>query len=402
MGPPCLWTAVPGVDGRRPEQPLLRTLGLPRPLGAPVPAEDVVTTRPAPAARPLLVTGAPDLLDDVLRLAASAGIDLDVTSDPGGVRRRWSGAPLVLVGADLTTALLPLELPRRDDVVLLGDDLDDAGVWQVAVELGAERVAFLPDAEEWLLARFADLLDGAGGEGRLVGVLGGRGGAGATTLACALAVTAARLGRDALLVDADPLGGGIDLVLGGESDSGLRWSDLQATRGRVPASALADALPRMAGLPVLSWDRGGAPTVPIEAVQAVLGAGRRAHELVVVDLARSTDELTRAVLGLADCVLLVVPAEVRAAAAAARVASAAGLLCRDLRVVVRGPGPSGLDGPVIARALGLPLAGTLRPEPGLDVALEQGRAPSGRGRGPLAELCTGLLRELVPGLRRAA
>ena len=100
--------------------------------------------------------------------------------------------------------------------------------------------------------------------------------------------------------------------------------------------------------------------------------------------------------------LLVVPAEVRAAAAAGRVAAAVGMLCRDLRVVVRGPGPTGLDAGALAAALGLPLAGRLRPEPGLDVALERGEPPARRGRGPLADLCARLVDELCPVLGRAA
>jgi hypothetical protein len=50
---------------------------------------------------------------------------------------------------------------------------------------------------------------------------------------------------------------------------------------------------------------------------------------------------------------------------------------------------------VVARALGLPLAGTLRPEPTVCQALERGEAPTADGRGPLAELCRRLVRELT-------
>lgn len=139
-----------------------------------------------------------------------------------------------------------------------------------------------------------------------------------------------------------------------------------------------------------------------DAVAAVLQAARRAYDLVVVDLPRGGDDAVRHVLHVADRVLLVVPAEVRATAAAARVAASAGLLCRDLRVVARAPGPSGLDGPAVARALGLPLAGQLRPEPRLEAALERGEPPASRGRGPLAELCGRLLAEFAPALRQAA
>ncbi len=354
-----------------------------------------------PPARPLVVTDDPDVLDDLLRLAATAGTELEVAADAGSARRSWSAAPLVVVGPDAADGCSRLGLPRRPGVVLLGADLDDAGVWQRAVSVGAERVAFLPDAERWLADRFADAAEGGREAGVLVAVVGGRGGAGASTLACALAVTASRSGRSALLVDGDPLGGGLDLVFGGEQDGGLRWGDLTGTRGRVPAAVLADALPRMNGLSVLSWDRGHAQAVPVEAVEAVLSAGRHAHDLVVVDLPRTVDDASRTVLAAATTVVLVVPDEVRAAAAASRVAAAVGVLCRDLRVVTRGPSPSGLTGDQVARALGLPLLGDLKPEPGLELALERGEPPARRGRTPLAVVCGRLLDELVPVGRAA-
>lgn len=352
--------------------------------------------------RSLVVTADAAVLDDLLRIAATAGVDLEVAHDAGASRRSWSSAPFVVVAADAVDGCARLRLPRRADVVLLAQDLDDADVWERAVAIGAERVVFLPDAERWLAERLADAAEGGPEPGALVAVIGGRGGAGATTFASALAVTATRAGRLALLVDGDPLGGGIDLVFGGETDRGLRWPELVATRGRVPAAALAGALPRMSGLAVLSWDRSGSPGAPPEALQAVLAAGRRAHELVVVDLPRTLDDGVRAVLAEATTTVLVVPTEVRAAAAAACVATAVGGLCADLRLVTRGPSPSGLCGDEVAGALGLPLLAEMRPEPGIDAALEHGQAPGQRARGPLATACALLVDELLPAIGRAA
>jgi hypothetical protein len=84
------------------------------------------------------------------------------------------------------------------------------------------------------------------------------------------------------------------------------------------------------------------------------------------------------------------------------VAAAVGVLCRDLRVVTRGPSPAGLTGEQVARALGLPLLGELKPEPGLALALERGEPPGRRGRTPLTTVCGRLLDELVPASGRAA
>ena len=355
---------------------------------------------PVPSARrPLLVTSDPAVLDELLRLAAAAGVEPEVAADLVAARRSWSAAPFVVVVDDAVRA--GRRLPRRDGVVLLGRDLDDAGAWERGVELGAEHVVFLPDAEGWLVSRLADAARPAGRQAPLVAVLGGRGGAGATVLASALAVTAARSGRSAVLVDADPLGGGLDLVFGAEAEPGLRWPDLAGTRGRVPSAALVEALPLVDGVRVLSWDRGDPGTAPAEAVDAVVSAARAAADLVVVDLPRTVDDAVRAVLDRATTGLLVVPAQVRAAAAASRVAAVAAPLCADLRLVVRDPSP-GLSADGVALALGLPVAGELRPEPHVERALERGEAPARRGRGPLWQLCTGLLDELLPALREAA
>lgn len=353
--------------------------------------------------RPLLITADPDSLDDLLRLAAVAAVEADVLSDVADARRHWDAAPLVVLAEDLLDACAAARPGRRDGVVVLGRDLDDAGVWQRAVDVGAERVIFLPEDERWLVDALADAAEGRPGQGTLIAVLGGRGGAGATTLACALAQTAGRRGLTTLLVDADPLGGGIDVVFRAEDEPGLRWPDLASSRGRVPAAALGRALPRLADLALLSWDRGDTVQVPVDAARAVLAAARRSHELVVVDLPRHLDEVGREVLAGATTALLVVPAEIRAAAAAGRVAAQASQLCQDVRLVVRGPAPSGLTADQVQAALALPLAGEVRGEPGMARSLEEGVPPGARRGSPLVALCHLLLDDLLPSsVARAA
>ena len=357
---------------------------------------------PAATGRPLIVTALPQLLDDLLRLAATAGVDVDAAADAAGARRSWSTAPLVLVGPDAAAGCIRGQLPRRPHVTLVADDLDDASSWRRAVELGAEHVVFLPDAEDWVVDALAGAVSGDVPDGPLIAVIGGRGGAGATTLSCALAITAVRSGASCLLVDADMLGGGIDLVFGAEDRPGLRWPDLSGTSGRLPATALAEALPQLHQISVLSWDRETASAIPAEAMESVLSAGRRSHQLVVVDVPRGVDDAAMAVLRAATLVLLVVPAEVRAAAAASRVAAVVAAGAHDLRLVVRGPAPAGLGGEEIARALAIPLAGELRAEPGLALGLECGEVPAGSGRGPLAAFCHQLLSEVTAQAGRAA
>lgn len=332
---------------------------------------------------PLIVTEDAELLDDLLRLCAAAGARAEV--HPGVPERRggWEAAPLVLVGDDAARRVRGAA--RRRGVVLVGRDQDDPGVWRRAVEIGADHVLLLPDGEEWLVDRIADVAEGVGRPALTVGVIGGRGGAGASTLACALAVTSAREGRRTLLVDADPLGGGLDVLLGGETTEGLRWPAFAASRGRVGGGALEESLPELHALRVLSWDRGDTVAVPPQAVRAVLAAARRRGGAVVVDLPRRVDEGVAEVLAQMDLGVLMIPGELRAIAAARRVASAVGMVLGDLRIAVRGPYAPGLDDREVARLLGLPLVGEVPCEtPSPDGSVP----PGGAARGPLARFCS--------------
>lgn len=355
------------------------------------------------AARTLLVTADADLLDDLLRLGSAAGVEVEVAHDLSAARLRYGPAPLVLIGGDMVQGCLRARLPRRAGVVIVCRHDEDTRPWDLAQPLGAEHVALLPAAESWLVERLAGAVrDPGGGAGRVVAVLGGRGGAGASVLAAGLAVTACRTRLRTLLVDADPLGGGADLLLGWEELRGLRWPQLARTSGPVDPAALVDALPRRGDLVVLSCARDIpdeespiSPALPPDAMAAALDAGRRGRDLIVVDLPRRLDDAAAVVLQSADRVLLVVPAELRAAAAAARVADVVTAYRRELSVVVRGPAPGRLAPGEVARALGLPLAGMLAPEPRLSAALERGEAPASAAKGPLATLCARLITEVM-------
>ncbi|MFK0289992.1 septum site-determining protein Ssd [Streptomyces sp. NPDC090442] len=340
---------------------------------------------------PLLITEDEELLDDLLRLCAAAGALPEVAHRPPLCAPEWESAPLVIVGADCAARLSGTG--RRPGVVIAGRDADDVAVLRQAVAVGAERVLALPEGERWLVDRIADAVEGAGAPALTVGVIGGRGGAGASTLAVALAVTAARAGERTLLVDGDPLGGGLDVLLGGEQEKGLRWPAFAESHGRVAGGALAESLPRLHSLRVLSWDRGAEVAIPPPAMRAVLAAARRRGGVVVVDLPRRVDETTAEALAQVDVGLLLVPAELRAVAAARRVADAVRAVLRDVRVVACGqPGVGHGGGPgaeETARLVGLPLAGELAWDAGLPEDLARGTVPGARARGPLARFCAG-------------
>ena len=350
--------------------------------------------------RPLLLTADPALLDDLLRVAAAAATEVQAASDPAGAAASWAAAPLVVLGADLAEAVSRAGLPARAGVLLATSAGDRADVWPLAARAGAEAVLVLPQAAG-LLAERLGRVTSAPARATTVAVVPGRGGAGASTLACALAVTARRLRPDLrpLLVDGDPLGGGLDLLLGAEHTPGLRWPALAATRGRPAADELRGALPQVEGFSLLSWDRGDPVDLTREAAGAVLAAGCRGHDLVVLDIPRAPDPAGRRLLAAAGTALLVVPADVGSAAAASRVAGRLATVVPDVRVVVRTPrrhGAAGLGADQVAAAVGLPLGGRLGDEPGLAAAAERGEPPGRSGRGPLARLCRELLGDLVP------
>src|SRR5205814_44230 len=124
-----------------------------------------------------------------------------------------------------------------------GGDNGDQQVCRGAGAVGAQHVAVLPDAEAWLVGALADAVESPADGGRVLAVVGGRGGAGASVFATAVAVAVAESGRHAMLVDCDALSGGLDLAVGAEKVDGLRWSGLTLASGRVSASALHAALP---------------------------------------------------------------------------------------------------------------------------------------------------------------
>jgi secretion/DNA translocation related CpaE-like protein len=340
-----------------------------------------------------LVTGDPSLLDDLLRLSATAGVEPDVAAEPATARGSWRRGQPVLVGADVARSCAESGLPRRDGVLVVAQNGDDADVWPAAVALGAEQVLFLPEAEAQLVDRLA-----AGGmpapePAPVLAVVGGRGGAGATTVSAAMAISAARAGGQVLLLDLDPYGGGIDVALGAEDVPGLRWPDLAGEGRAMPSGTVVEALPRLGSVSVLSWNRGDphGSGVPVPAsgefLHALLSAATRGSDLVIADLPRTPGPTAECLLAAATLALLVVPAEVRACAAAGRTVAWLRDHVDDVQLLVRGPAPGGLSPDAISDALGLPLAGWVRAEPGLAAAYERGDPPGNAARSPLAKFC---------------
>ncbi|MBF6173244.1 septum site-determining protein Ssd [Nocardia blacklockiae] len=348
---------------------------------------------------PVVVLVTPQRLrEEVGRVAAAADRRIAAAAMPLG-RHAWAGAALVILDTAAAHACAAAGYPRRGGTLLVTEGEPGLLDWQAAAAVGAERVLALPAEADALIESFAHHAQRGPGDGSVVAVLGAGGGAGASTLAAAVALTGAawRFREATLLVDGDPLGGGIDLLLGIESTPGLRWPDLVVEEGRVAAAALHDALPSACpGLAVLACGRAGPGEIPPElapgAVRAVVEAGRLAGDLVVCDVSGERGPHADQMLDAADLVVLVVPARLRAVAAARAVTAHVARRNPNQALVVRGPAPGGLSAGEVADALDLPLLAALRPQPALTTHLE--RTGLTLPRGPLRTAAATILATL--------
>ena len=348
--------------------------------------------------RPLVVTGASDLLDEVLGVAAAVGVAVDVAVDVVACGPQWTRAPIVVIGDDVVPLLAAAQLPHRAGLVVVGKVTPDDAARAVAVRVGADDLLVLPRGEARLAERLADAVEPAR-VARVVGVVGGCGGAGASVTAATLALVAARHQGAAWLVDLDPLGGGADLLLGAELEPGARWPELRSTVGRLSARSLRDAVPRVHGVAVLSCDTRCSDDPLPAALHAVLSAARRGGGTVVLDLPRHQTAAWEPAFTVLDEVIAVVPASVRAVLAARQVLRRMGAGVGRRRLIVRSV-PGGVLENEVVRVLGVPSAGMVDEEPAVRTALLTG-APGALASGTaLAGLCGRILD--APELGRSA
>lgn len=210
------------------------------------------------------------------------------------------------------------------------------------------------------------------------------GGAGASIAAAASALVLSRE-RPICLVDADALAGGIDLVLGMETEPGLRWQDFSAADGRLDGAALYEALPscpRSPALKVLTWTRSRTPETAYNHVSAATkfdsadrpGRTDRPDDVrhiastisclihagitVIVDCPKQVEYVTT--LGaLADDVVIVLPTSVRAIAAGGHLASVCAQAGFTPNLVVRCQQHRDISVEEVEYALDLPIVGEI-------------------------------------------
>lgn len=332
----------------------------------------------------LLVGADPDLLQEITRLAAAAGVVPEVVPDPVTALASWSRVGTILVATDSVTTMTQLRPGRRAGVHVVCGDAPAESCWREALVLGAESVMELPADGPRLSELLVDADAGAAPIATTIGVIGGSGGVGASVFAAALAQSLGR-GRPALLVDADPLGAGQDRLLGMEDMAGIRWDALSRSTGRMSGRSMREVLPSRSGLGVLTWPADDPVGLQAAAMREVLSAGTRGFGTVVIDLPRHRDPVADEAISRCDHLVLVVAASIGGVAAATRVlrrlpgSTPQHLLVRTRR--------GGIRPDEVAEVLGAPLLATLADERGLTEALDLGAGPLRSGRGPLARAC---------------
>lgn len=348
----------------------------------------------------LALLSEPALREEVDRVGAAVGVRVIHADAPQQLNRRtWTAAAAVLLDEQAARRAGQVPLPRRAQVMVLAGAEPATPTFEAAIAVGAQRVLSLPAEGDALVRELADATGSARDEhqcGHLVAVIGGCGGAGASLFATALAQTTG----DALLIDLDPCGGGIDLLVGSENTAGLRWPDVAVQTGRLDWSAVRAALPRHRGLSVLSGIRGGCQ-LQAEPVDAMIDAGRRGGVTVICDVPRCWTDAGETALAAADLVVVVSPCDVRACAAAASIAPRVCAVNPNVGLVVRGPAPGGLRAGEVADAAGLPLLASMRAEPRIAEQLEHGGLRV-RRRSALAAATRRVLAVLYAGARGAA
>lgn len=249
--------------------------------------------------------------------------------------------------------------------------------WRRGVQLGVRALLRLPSESGELLDLLGPIVRAPSGA-LTIGVVGGCGGAGASSLAARLAGACARAGHETVLVDADPLGGGLDLLVEAPPARGAYWEDLGAL-GEQDGRTLREQLPVIDGVSLLVARASLLPS-PAQAVQAI-GALAPLGGRIVVDLAAEQVGVLRSVI---DRLLVVCPADEHAVRAASRRLAAWGDAAAGAELVVRRRGP--LRPGEVAADLGLELRAAFRDSsPGLVPLLDVRRTGADRACRRLVE-----------------
>ncbi|ANE05226.1 septum site-determining protein Ssd [Corynebacterium crudilactis] len=302
----------------------------------------------------LIAVEDPVLHPEAMHVAAATGRPVIETTHIGDITRHFHRASAVLIDAAVAAQINNAK--RRSRVFLLDSDPGPSD-WKTAMAIHAEQAILLPaQAGELLSALGRNDKQIAVAAGHMIGVVGAVGGTGASTLAAALAKRRA-VSATTVLIDGVPSSGGIDLLLGVEDAPGARWPDVGVRRGTVQAADVLKALPSTPdSVVVLSTARSTIldPFVlSSQDVSAAIDCFVEADQPIdaIVDL--HAEQLDEDLVGRLTHLVLVIPAEVRAVAAARALYLELQQFHVPITCVLRHRGWSGLDVSEVEEILGV-------------------------------------------------
>jgi pilus assembly protein CpaE len=202
---------------------------------------------------------------------------------------------------------LPIELP----LTLVSGPHAESSLILRAMHLGVKHFFPAAPAEAELTSGIVELVraanpDFAASEGRVVAVMGTKGGVGATVMACQLAASLQEVGGRVALVDLNyPLG---DVALHFDVDPTYTLADLARAEQELDATYLRTILKghesgvQILAAPTQMEDAESIRSVHVERVLPIL---RSEFDWVIVDVSRSWNEASVQALTLADQILLV-------------------------------------------------------------------------------------------------
>jgi len=320
----------------------------------------------------------PGIVDELVHEVEASG-DMYLALDP-------TKASVVLAGGNALDGMARRPLPEGTAVVGLAADHDLAEVSRAALRCSAHEIVCWPQDRSALGGILRDAASRARlaarrSDGRVIGVVGARGGAGTTTVAAMLARA-----MDGVVVDLDVVGGGQSAFL----DDGVEptLADVLAAVEDLDAHALAGALAsHAAGRALAAAPRSIAPTaIQTSRLLALLRASVGAS---VCDLGRAGDPTGPTILAEVDVVVCVCAPDVASVRGARGLAQASGA---GFRVVLNRAERGRINAREVSRVLGAPPSAVVATDPRVRRAGEAGRLPS---RGPAKRALDGFARELL-------
>lgn len=311
----------------------------------------------------LIAVTDPLLHPEAIHVAAATGRSYVDTVDPREFGRHLTKASAVLV--DAKTSHMVNHSLRRERVFFLCPDSTPVD-WRLALQAHAEQAFSLP-------AQAADLLTVLGREdrrtndsqpkSRVIGLMGAVGGVGTSVFSAVLARRLAQCGpwsqhnTALVLIDADRLSGGLNLLFGMEDSKGVRWPDLSFRKGKVDACDVLAALPtNRENVRVLSTGRSKEDeffTLRADDVYEAIKCLSQSGVDLIVDL--HADEIAEKTVELLDYLFIIVPGEIRGVAAAAHLLSHYRQYQVPTSLVLRHRGWSGLEREEIEEILDQPV-----------------------------------------------